>query len=308
MANYPLIMLVLIFITFLVLFLILFYYVFFTRPVKERIRRVILEDAEEVSGVKQAYYFVMQILKRLSQVALPKKEEDLSRIQERLIRAGYRAKDAQIIFFGSKVSLAILFLLILVLCRIYLGKPSFISTIFFLVSVATLGFYLPDLWVNLTIRRREQKIRESFPDTVDLLVVCVEGGLGLDAAINKVGKEIELTCPVLSDELRLVNLEVRVGKSRREALKSLAFRTGLEEISSLVVLINQAEVFGTSISRALRVHSDHMRTKRHHRAEEAAAKLPVKLVLPLMLFIFPALFVVVLGPAFIQVIKLLKGF
>lgn len=267
-----------------------------------------LEDAEEVSGVKQAYYFLMQILKRLSQVALPKKEEDLSHTQERLTRAGYRGKDAQIIFFGSKVSLAILFLLILVLCRIYLGKPSFISTIFFLVSVATLGFYLPDLWVNLTIRRREQKIRESFPDTVDLLVVCVEGGLGLDAAINKVGKEIELTCPVLSDELRLVNLEVRVGKSRREALKNLAFRTGLEEISSLVVLINQAEVFGTSISRALRVHSDHMRTKRHHRAEEAAAKLPVKLVLPLMLFIFPALFVVVLGPAFIQVIKLLKGF
>jgi tight adherence protein C len=152
---------------------------------------------------------------------------------------------------------------------------------------------------------RQEKILVGFPDALDLMVVCVEAGLGLDAAINRVGEEMKVSNALLSEEFRLLGLELRAGKTRRDALKNLGLRTGLEEVKSLMTLLIQTDKFGTSIAQALRVHSDSMRTKRYQRAEEMAAKLPVKLVFPLILFIFPALFVVIVGPAVIKIFRVL---
>jgi tight adherence protein C len=146
---------------------------------------------------------------------------------------------------------------------------------------------------------------EGFPDALDLMVVCVEAGMGLDAAINRVGEEMKLRNAVVSEEFRLMGLELRAGKLRRDALRNLGIRTGLDDVKSLMTLLIQTDKFGTSVAQALRVHSDSMRTKRYQKAEEIAAKLPVKLVFPLILFIFPSLFVVIIGPAVIRIFRVL---
>jgi tight adherence protein C len=164
-----------------------------------------------------------------------------------------------------------------------------------------LGFFLPDIWLQRRIVKRKEKLFEGFPDALDLLAVCVEAGMGLDAATVRVAKEIELTNKPLSEELKLLNLELRAGKSRRDALRDLAMRTDLEDIRNLTTLLIQTDKFGGSITKALRVYSDTFRTKRYQRAEETAAKIPVKLTFPLALFIFPSLFVVILGPAAIRI-------
>ena len=167
--------------------------------------------------------------------------------------------------------------------------------------LALLGFYLPDIYLKLKIRRRKDKIVKGFPDALDLLVVCVEAGMGLDAAINRVAEEIRLSSQVISDEFKILNLELRAGKSRIEALRNLGVRTDVEEVRSFATLLVQTDRFGTSVAQALRVHSDSMRIRRYQKAEELAAKLPVKLMFPLIFFIFPAIFVVVVGPAAIQI-------
>jgi tight adherence protein C len=173
---------------------------------------------------------------------------------------------------------------------------------------ALLGFYLPDLYLSHKSEDRRQKLLESLPDALDLLVICVEAGMGLDSAINKVAQELKMGSPELSDELQLMNLELRAGKQRTDALKNLALRTNLDEISSLTTLLVQTDKFGTSMADALRVYSDSYRTQRYQRAEEIAAKLPVKMVIPLLLCIFPSLFLVILGPAAINIYRLLiKG-
>jgi tight adherence protein C len=161
------------------------------------------------------------------------------------------------------------------------------------------------MWLRLRISRRKEAIMKSLPDALDLLVVCVEAGLGLDAAFNRVAQEIEFSSKELGDEFKVLNLEIRAGKLRRDALKNLAIRTDIDEMHSLVTLIIQTEKFGTSIAQALKVYADSFRTKRYQRAEELAAQLPVKLMLPLILFIFPSLFVAILGPAAVNVYQTL---
>jgi tight adherence protein C len=181
------------------------------------------------------------------------------------------------------------------------------SLTFLLISIllAMIGFYLPNLWIKMRISNRKEKMQQGLPDALDLMVVCVEAGTGLDAAINRVGEEMKLSNKVLSEEFRLMGMELRAGKQRRHALKNLALRTDLEDVNSLVTLLIQTEKFGTSLAQALRVHSDSMRTKRFQKAEEIAAKLPVKLMFPLVLFIFPSIFVVILGPAAIRIFRTL---
>jgi tight adherence protein C len=178
---------------------------------------------------------------------------------------------------------------------------SYQMTVMAGVLSALLGFYLPDIWLRQKTDKRKEKILNALPDALDLLVVCVESGMGLDSAIYRVAQEMRLNSPELSDELQLMNLELRAGKSRKDALKNLALRTNLEEINSLVTLLIQTDQFGTSMADALRIYSDSYRTQRYQRAEELAAKLPVKLIFPLVVFIFPALFVVLLGPAAISI-------
>jgi len=180
-----------------------------------------------------------------------------------------------------------------------------LPTMFFIILFALVGFYLPNLWIQIRISSRREKVQKGLPDALDLMVVCVEAGLGLDAAINRVGEEMKLSNKVLSEEFKILNLELRAGKQRRDALRDLASRTDLEDLNSLTTMLIQTEKFGTSIGQALRVHADSMRTKRYQKAEEIAQKMPVKLIFPLILFIFPSLLIVILGPAFISIMRTL---
>jgi len=168
-----------------------------------------------------------------------------------------------------------------------------------------LGYLLPNIALARVAKKRQHRIRLGLPDALDLLVVSVEAGLGLDQAIQRVGEELDFAHPDLSEELRLINLELRAGKGRADALRNLADRTGVDDVSSLVAMLVQTDKFGTSVAQSLRVHSDTVRTKRRQRAEEAAAKTGVKMVFPLVFCIFPAIWVVTIGPAAIKFVQVL---
>ena len=227
---------------------------------------------------------------------------DLSQQRKLFLNAGIRNPGVATVFWGAKVLCAAALPLLAFFARLFADKPIMhVQTLAILGVLALLGFYLPDLYLKLRIRRRKDRLVKGFPDALDLLVVCVEAGMGLDAAINRVTEEIRLTSRVISDELRILNLELRAGKSRHDALRNLGVRTDVEEVRSFATMLIQTDRFGTSLAQALRVHSDSMRVQRFQKAEELAAKLPVKLMLPLILFIFPAIFVVIVGPAVIQI-------
>lgn len=228
---------------------------------------------------------------------VPGSSKGPSNVRTLLMRAGLRHPDAVTLFRGAKV-LTIAALLALVYLTGLYSQNSFLF-----VFAAAIGFLLPDIWLSQRVRRRQHRIRLALPDALDLLVVCVEAGLGLDQALVRVSEELEIAHPILSEELQLVNLEMRFGRTRIEALRELARRTGAEDLKSLVAMLIQTERFGTSVARSLRVHSDNLRTKRRQRAEEQAAKTPVKMVPVLVFFIFPALFVVILGPAVITMVR-----
>ncbi len=249
--------------------------------------------------------------RRLTQIAVylgnatqPKKAKELSKVKKALMRCGYRKENAPAIYFGLKVLCAAIcagvFLIVTLLFRNPFPQSYFF---FFLTATAVVGFYTPGVFVHYKTRIRKNKLLQNFPDAMDLLVVCVEAGMGLDSAINRVGEEMKLSNKILSEEFRLLALELRAGKARKDALKNLAMRVDLEDVNSLVTLLIQTDKFGTRVAQSLRVYSDSMRTKRYQRAEEIAAKLPVKLVLPLVFCIFPSLFIAILGPAFIQVYR-----
>ena len=183
--------------------------------------------------------------------------------------------------------------------RLRLGKLAL------LLSAATLAYYLPNLVLTHLVELRQRQIFENFPDAADLMLVCVESGLGLDAALQRVTDEIRLKSLALAEELQLVTLEIRAGSTRAEALRNLARRTGVEEVVTFSTMLVQADRFGTSMGDSLRVFSEEMRSRRRFRAEELAAKIPLKLLFPLVFFIFPSLMLVLLGPAFIQVYRVL---
>jgi tight adherence protein C len=177
--------------------------------------------------------------------------------------------------------------------------------LFYVLTAAAAGYYLPNFVLKKMIAHRQREIFESFPDALDLMTICVEAGLGMDAALARVAGEIGLKSRVLSEELNLVTLELRAGSVKDKALRGLATRTGVEDVDALVAMLIQAERFGTSIADSLRVQSEQLRTKRRQRAEEQAAKIALKLLFPLIFFIFPALLVVLMGPAFIQIYRVL---
>jgi tight adherence protein C len=236
----------------------------------------------------------------LGHLIKPKNDEDLSHLRKMFLKAGYRSEHSVIVFFGVKVFLTAFlpFLFILVKLSFLRTLPS-LTVMLVAIFLALIGFYAPNLWLRLKVDTRKEKILHGLPD------VCAEAGVGLDSAIHRVGEEMKLNNKPLSEEFKLLNLELRAGKLRRDALKNLALRTDLDDVRSLVTLLVQTERFGTSIAQALRVHSDSMRTKRFQRAEEIAAKLPVKLLFPLIFFIFPSLFVAILGPAILRVYRTL---
>jgi tight adherence protein C len=173
----------------------------------------------------------------------------------------------------------------------------------FPLMAVIVGYLLPELWLGWRVRSRQHRLRKGLPDALDLLVICIEAGLGLDQALLRVSQELHITHRELSEELQLVNLEIRLGKTRIDALRELARRTGLDDIKALVAMLIQTERFGTSIAQSLRVHADDLRVRRRQRAEEMGAKTSVKMVPPLVFFIFPALMVVILGPAVITLLR-----
>ena len=227
---------------------------------------------------------------------------DPSRVRIRFLRAGIRKNNAGTIFWGAKFYFCILLTAVFLICRFSIFTVlSDHITAGLSVLIALVGFYLPDLWLKIKSNIRREKLIEGIPDALDLLVVCVEAGMGLDGAIHRVAEETALTHPILSDEFKLMNLELRAGKSRQDALRNLALRTNIDAMNSLVTLLIQTDKFGTSVAKALRVFSDSFRTQRFQKAEEVAAKMPVKMVFPLIFFIFPSLFVIIVGPAAIRI-------
>jgi tight adherence protein C len=231
---------------------------------------------------------------------------DWSRVQEKLLQAGYRRSGAVAAYFGTRLALLTLSGAAAIFGALTFGAPAAALVLGGAVG-ATFGWLAPQYYVKRRIRKRQLSLQRALPDTLDLLVVCVEAGLGLNQALVRVSDEIEHVSEIMSEELVLANLEIRAGTPRDEALRNLGERTGLGDLKSLTAMLVQTDRFGTSIATALRVHSDTMRTKRRQRAEEAAAKTTIKLVFPLVLFIFPAMFVVILGPAVLHILEQMKG-
>lgn len=243
----------------------------------------------------------------VAKIIRPSDDWKVSKLKSKMVQAGYRSKSAVTIFLFFKLVLAVVFPIVMAVPLGVAISADGINNqlLFLLVIVSFMGFLLPNYIVNNKIKKRQVDIVDAFPDALDLLVVCVEAGLSLDSAILRVAKEISFSWPVLGEELQLLSLELRAGKSRQESLDSLAARTGLPEIQALVSILIQAEHFGTSIASSLRDHADEMRLERIQKAKETAAKLPVRMAVPIILFIFPALFLVLLGPAALSIYQAL---
>jgi tight adherence protein C len=247
---------------------------------------------------KPRYQSLMAMFKRLGEKA-PKSAKELGSLRLRLVQAGFRRDEAMTMFFGIRVAFALT--LFSLFATSVFARPNLTLAL----GGLGLGYILPGMVLARLAKRRSHRIRLSLADMLDLLVVSVEAGLGLDQALQRVGQELAFAYPELSDELRLINLELRAGKPRSEALRNLADRTGVDDLSSLVTMLIQTDKFGTSVAQSLRVYSETLRTKRRQRAEEAAAKTGVKMVFPLVTCIFPAIWVITIGPAAIKFVTVL---
>lgn len=238
----------------------------------------------------------------LARLSTPEGDWDRSPLRIRFLQAGIRGENAQLLYFGAKTVLPLA--LAMVMYGLLLGSALYgLELLLVISSVALLGAYVPNLLLWLLIRSRRREVFENFPDAVDLLLICMEAGLGMDAAMTRVTQEIAASSRPLAEELHLTLLEMRAGASRERALQHLALRTGVEEVAQFALMLKQADKFGTSIGDSLRVYSADLRHKRMIRAEEAAAKIPTKLLLPLVLFIFPSIIMVILGPALIRILR-----
>ena len=242
---------------------------------------------------------VANTFKRLGTMGPKSSAAEMTKLRQRLVSAGYRNSEALLVFFGVRIGVA-------VAAFVLFSTPVVMTPNFgFAIVAALFGYVVPGMLLARMAKRRQHRIRLGLPDALDLLVVSVEAGLGLDQAILKVSEELSFAHPDLCGELRLINLELRAGTARAQALHNLADRTGVDDVSSLVAMLVQTDKFGTSVAQSLRVHSDTVRTKRRQRAEEAAAKTGVKMVFPLVFCIFPAIWVVTIGPAVIKFIEVI---
>lgn len=246
--------------------------------------------------------WVVRVIQQVGE-KVPVSPDDAGVTRRDLLMAGYRSDSALKIFSGAKVTLAVLFVLMALAFRASIPNP--VLRIVSLGFGGFMGYYLPSFILDKKIAKRQETLRLSLPDALDMLVVSVEAGLGLDQALQHVGRELQVTHKELSEELSLVNLEMRAGKRRTDALRNLAERTGESELQKLVAILVQTDRFGTSMSESLRAHSDFLRVKRRQEAEERAAKVGVKLVFPIFFFILPAMLVVAAGPGLLQVFKYL---
>jgi tight adherence protein C len=232
---------------------------------------------------------------------LPRSPKEISRLRGRMARAGYSGAMAPVIYSIAELAVPVV---MLVSC-VYLLGPT--GGLFYGVLLGLLGYMLPGVWLSRQVTKRKKLIGNGLADALDLLIVCVEAGMGLDQAISKAAEELAVSHPALSEELAIITTEIRAGKSRLEAFKNFAQRTKVDDVRQLVSMLVQTDRFGTSIAQALRTQAEVSRTKRRQRAEERAAKLGVKLVFPLVFFLFPAMYVVTLGPAVIKFVRFFAG-
>ena len=278
---------------------------FYRKAMLQRITEVINPSAKKkglIGQIQDSGFSVGSLVEHFNSV-IPKSQAEVSVVKARLIRAGYRTESSIKIFNGAK------FLTPVALCAISWGTGLYKLSPFFVYACALgLGFLVPDFWLGNRIKKRQSLLRKGLPDVLDLLVICIEAGLSLDQAVVRAAEELRFAQPELCDELGVVVLEQRAGRPRDESWKHLAERTDVDAVRNLVSMLVQSEQFGTSIGKTLRTHSDTLRTKRVQQVEEAAAKTTIKLIFPLVFFIFPALFLVVLGPSVIIMMESFKTF
>jgi tight adherence protein C len=269
---------------------------FYREAMLKRIATVVTppEKQRDLKSTLQQTGLSLGIVVEQFERILPKSQAEVSLVQQRLIRAGYRKDSAVKLFYGAKV------LVPLTLCAFALVSGLGSASPFFVYAAALgVGFLAPDFWLGRRISKRQARIRLGLPDVLDLLVICIEAGLGLDQATARTAQELSRAQAAISDELGIVVLEQRAGRPRSDAWKHMAERTDVDIVRNLVTMLVQSEQFGTSIAKTLRTHSDTLRTQRVQSIEELAAKTTVKLIFPLVLFIFPCLFLVTVGPAII---------
>jgi tight adherence protein C len=280
------------------------------RPVnaEERLRRVLDPNARRANPAavaRQQDKFQARVAvaaTKLGKSLRPTNEEAVGKLRLELLNAGFRGENAVQVFYGMKVLAALL--CVAVAGPVVVGRYGLSqSGMTYVVLAAGVGFYLPGFVVGNIKKRRAEAIFLGLPDAIDLMVVCVEAGLGLDTAMRRVTSELATACPSLCEEFAISNFQVQMGRVRKDVLRDLGVRTGVDDVRALAAVIIQAEKFGSSIGSALRVQSDSMRVKRRQLAEERAAKTAVKIMIPLVLFIFPGVFVVLVGPAGIQIAK-----
>jgi tight adherence protein C len=286
-------------------------YYWFVRPVSpfdERLReinpRLDRDVAPPAVGKKINTVIVDRVAKPVYRITRPS-NRNVRRLRRRLMKAGFASENAVSVYTVTRIFAAMMLPIAVFLFLLAINFPRGAQFVALVLLGAIFGLFIPSFTLSRLMTKRQQKITRALPDAIDLLVVCVEAGLGLNAALQRVGRELELVEPTLSAELAITNREIRAGKARDEALRNLGDRTGVDDIKSLVAMLIQSDRFGTSIASSLRVFADSMRTKRRQRAEELVSKASIKLIFPLLLFIFPALLIVLLGPALIMLYQAL---
>jgi tight adherence protein C len=271
-------------------------------PVENRLREINPRVAEEAQAQPVSTIIVEKVAKRLNQFTPAPSPRNVRRLRRRMMQAGYYDENAVMVFRVVRLISAVMFPVgTIFLITVALGWPFDTTAVGLTLIAVFYGLFLPSFFLSRMIANRQTRITRALPDALDLMVVCVEAGLGLNAALQRVGREMEIVERDLSDELAITNREIRAGKPRDEALRNLGDRTGVADVKSLVAMLVQTDRFGTSIADSLRVFADSMRTKRRQRAEELVAKAAIKLIFPLLLFIFPALLIVLMGPALIKI-------
>lgn len=264
------------------------------------------QTGQGLEGDAEWHAKVVKAVGPMAKLSAPKEGWEASSLRVRFMQAGLREASWPAVFFAAKTVLALGFPGLLIL---YFGLTEvtleFNTGLIFLVALVAVGYYLPNVVLSRLVEQRRESLQNALPDALDLMIVCVEAGLGLDAAMNRAAGEIGMRSEALSDELNLLALELRMGVKREQALRNLALRSGVDDISSFVAMLVQADRFGTNVAEALRVLAETMRTHRRLRAEERAAKIPLKLLFPLIFFIFPSLMVVLMGPAMISIYRVL---
>lgn len=273
----------------------------------QRLRKMVGEAAPTSGAAADRWVDrVARLTRPLGKLSMPEEGYEQSALKTRFVHAGIRNPAAPVAYFGAKTVLALalpfLAFAVFTVAKVPIKGHGLLVV---LLAVAAVGYYLPNAVLSRLVFVRQREIFETFPDALDLMTVCMEAGLGTEAALNRVAEDMQLKSRALSEELHLVTLELRAGAPRERALRNLALRTGVEEVDGFVSMIIQAERFGTSIAQSLRIHADMLRTRRRQKAEEAAAKIALKLLFPLIFCIFPSLMLVLMGPAMIQIYRVL---